>query len=97
MSTVEMSLQASHLSAAMAEMRIWLDERRFEPASFSCREDSAGVVIRVDFAVTTEAEAFAGRFRGYIGSPPAESGDGRGRGQTPHQPAKGGALGQGQG
>ena len=74
MSTVEMSLQARDLSAAMAEMRIWLDERRFEPASFSCREDSAGVVIRVDFAVTTEAEAFAGRFRGYIGGPPAGAG-----------------------
>lgn len=85
MSTVEMNLQPSELPAAMAEMRIWLDERRFEPAAFTCREDSVGVVIRVDFAVTTEAEAFAGRFRGYIGGP-AGSGDDGTRAAASHQP-----------
>jgi hypothetical protein len=70
MSTVEMSVRTGDLSAAMAEMRIWLDERRFEPAGFSCHDAGAGVVIRVDFTLTTEAEAFAGRFRGRIDAIP---------------------------
>jgi hypothetical protein len=66
MRTVEMDLRAGELSAAMAEMRIWLDERRFEPSAFCCRRDGAGVLVRVDFKVTGEAEAFANRFSGRI-------------------------------
>jgi hypothetical protein len=69
MSTVEMHLAARDLSAAMAEMRIWLDQRRFEPAGFQCREADDGVVVRVDFSIATEAEAFAGRFRGRVDAP----------------------------
>jgi hypothetical protein len=71
---VELSLPPSELSAAMSDMRIWLDERRFEPAVFSCRQDRSGVVIRVDFSVATEAEAFAGRFSGRLDASPAGSG-----------------------
>jgi hypothetical protein len=68
MSTVEMQLQPSELSAAMAEMRIWLDEHRFEPSVFSCRgANGAGVLVRIGFKVTEEAEAFADRFTGRIG------------------------------
>jgi hypothetical protein len=67
MGVVELSLPRGELCAAMAEMRIWLDERRFEPAVFSCREGEGGIVIRLDFPVATEAEAFAGRFSGRTG------------------------------
>jgi hypothetical protein len=70
MRVVEVSLRRGELCGAMAEMRVWLDERRFEPATFSCREGDAGIVIRVDFPIATEAEAFAGRFSGRIDAPP---------------------------
>jgi len=66
MRTVEMRLQPNELSGLMAAMRIWLDERRFEPSSFSCRECGAGVLVRVNFKVAEEAEAFAQRFGGSV-------------------------------
>jgi hypothetical protein len=77
MHTVEISLRPSELSAAMAEMRMWLDERRFEPSVFCCREDGARVFARVDFKITAEATAFANRFGGRVnGSPtPGKPGD----------------------
>ena len=70
MDVVELNLRRGELCAAMAEMRIWLDERRFEPAAFSCREGETGIVIRVDFPIATEAEAFAGRFSGRADATP---------------------------
>jgi len=62
MRTVEMRLQPQKLSETMAEMRMWLDERRFEPSSFTCHDCGAGVLVRVDFKVAEEADAFAGCF-----------------------------------
>lgn len=82
MRTVEMNLQSSALSGAMAEMRMWLDEHGFEPSSFCCREDEAGVLVRVDFKVAREAEAFAGRFNGRIGEAAGDRG-GEGRREVP--------------
>ena len=70
MRTVEISLKPNELSAAMADMRMWLDERRFEPSVFCCREDGASVSVRVDFKITAEAEAFADRFSGQVDRPP---------------------------
>src|ERR1700728_2933280 len=66
MHSVEMRLKPSELTGLMAAMRVWLDERRFEPSSFSCRDCEAGVMVRVDFKVMSEADAFARRFRGRI-------------------------------
>jgi len=74
MSKVEVSLRSSELSGAMAEMRMWLDARRFEPSVFCCREEGSGFVVLVDFKVTAEAGAFADRFSGQIGRPPAADG-----------------------
>ncbi len=74
MRTVEIDLRPSELSGAMAEMRMWLDERRFEPSSFCCREAEAGVLVRVDFKVPGEAEAFADRFSGRIDEAVADRG-----------------------
>ncbi len=59
MRTVEMRLQPQELSEKMAAMRMWLDERRFEPSGFTCHDCGAGVLVRVDFKVAEEADAFA--------------------------------------
>jgi hypothetical protein len=82
MRTVEMNLRSNELSGAMAEMRMWLDERGFEPSSFCCRDGEAGVLVRVDFIVAGEAEAFAGRFNGRIGEGAGDRG-GEGRREVP--------------
>jgi hypothetical protein len=82
MRSVEMCLQPSELPGVMAEMRMWLDERRFEPSVFSCHDESAGVVVRVDFKITAEAEAFACRFKGRIGGP--QGGRGQPGWRVPH-------------
>ncbi len=66
MRTVIVPLKPSELSTQMAAMRVWLDERRVEPSSFSCRDGGAGVVVRVDFKVADEADAFARHFTGQI-------------------------------
>jgi len=66
MRTVEMRLQPQELSATMAAMRMWLDERRFEPSSFTCHDCGAGVLVRVDFKVTEEADAFSQGFGGTV-------------------------------
>jgi hypothetical protein len=66
MRTVEIGLRPSELSGAMAEMRIWLDDHRFEPSAFCCRDVGAGVLVRVDFKITDEADAFADRFGGRV-------------------------------
>jgi hypothetical protein len=59
MRTVETRLRPQELSQTMAAMRMWLDERRFEPSSFTCHDCGAGVLIRVDFKIAEEADAFA--------------------------------------
>lgn len=82
MRTVEINLQSSELSAAMAEMRMWLDEHGFEPSSFCCGEDEAGVLVRVDFKVAGEAEAFAGRFNGRLAEGAGDRGS-EGRREVP--------------
>jgi hypothetical protein len=61
----------SALSDRMEEMRMWLDERHFEPANFRYSFGLPGIVCRVDFPVEQEATAFAGAFEGKLvgGSP----------------------------
>lgn len=67
MRTVEIRLQQpTDLSDGMAAMRVWLDERRFEPSGFRCHDSAIGVLMRVDFKVVSEAEAFADRFGGRV-------------------------------
>jgi hypothetical protein len=64
MHKVEINVRTNELSATMAAMRLWLDERRCEPAVFRCRDDDEAVVIRLNFLVADEAAAFAARFAG---------------------------------
>jgi len=48
----------------MSAMRIWLDERRFEPSTFFCRGTDNGTLVCIEFKVPDEAEAFAEQFDG---------------------------------
>jgi hypothetical protein len=61
---VDINVQSGDLSRQMSAMRIWLDERRFEPSTFSCRDTDRGVLVCVEFKVPREAEAFAEHFDG---------------------------------
>ena len=70
MRTVEIRLQPHELPETMAAMRIWLDERRFEPSSFICHDCTSGVLVRIDFKVVEEADAFARCFGGSVDASP---------------------------
>jgi hypothetical protein len=69
MHIVEVSVSRRELSERMAMMRVWLDERRFEPSTFNCRDVEDSVLIRIEFKVASEAAAFAERFGGHLGQP----------------------------
>jgi len=68
--TVEIDLEAGELCEQMAAMRVWLDQRRWEPATFSCLDETPGVRLRIDFKAAKEGEAFARRFGGRVRTPP---------------------------
>jgi len=64
MHNVELRVSPRELTGKMAEMRVWLDERRFEPAIFSCGEGGKALRVSIAFKAAGEAEAFARRFGG---------------------------------
>ena len=64
MFAVDIRVQQGDLSRQMSAMRIWLDERRFEPSTFLCRDTDNGMLVCVEFKVPREAEAFAEHFDG---------------------------------
>jgi hypothetical protein len=64
MYAVDIHLEQGELSRKMSAMRIWLDEHRFEPSTFFCRDTDYGMFVSVEFKVPREAEAFAERFDG---------------------------------
>jgi hypothetical protein len=64
MRSVEIRLQPSELSEQMAAMRIWLDERRVEAASFACRDSESCVLLSLEFKIASHAEEFAQHFAG---------------------------------
>jgi hypothetical protein len=45
-------------------MRVWLDQHRFEPSGFSCRDVDDGVLVSLEFKIACQAVAFAERFGG---------------------------------
>ncbi|HZS84601.1 MAG TPA: hypothetical protein VFA50_17130 [Stellaceae bacterium] len=47
-------------------MRVWLDQHRCEPSRFLYDLENGEAVIRLDFKITREADAFAARFDGRI-------------------------------
>ena len=62
MHIVNIRVEREDLSRRMSEMRMWLDECRFEPSTFSCLGQNFGVLVSIKFRVAQEAEAFAERF-----------------------------------
>jgi hypothetical protein len=62
------------LAGRMDAMRVWLDQQRFEPATFRYSLTLQAIDCRVDFAIETEATAFAEAFDGKVvsGSASAE-------------------------
>jgi len=61
---VDIRMQPGDLSRHMSTMRIWLDEHRFEPSTFYCRDTDCGMLVSVEFKISDEAAAFAERFDG---------------------------------
>ena len=61
---VDIRMQPGDLSQQMSAMRVWLDERRFEPSTFYCRDTDYGMLVSVEFKISDEAAAFAARFDG---------------------------------
>ena len=61
---VDIRVLEGDLSRQMSAMRIWLDEHRFEPSIFSCRDTDYGTLVCIGFKVPREAEAFAEHFDG---------------------------------
>ena len=64
MSAVELCLNPSDLPREMGAMRVWLDQHRFEPSAFSCRDVDDGVLVALEFKIANQAHAFAQRFGG---------------------------------
>jgi hypothetical protein len=50
----------------LTDMRLWLDEHRFEPSTFIYFYLDPGMMIRVSFSIADEAEAFAREFGGFL-------------------------------
>jgi hypothetical protein len=71
MYAVDIHVEQGDLSRKMSAMRIWLDEHRFEPSTFSCRDTDDGTLVCIEFKVPCEAEAFAERFDGRANGRPA--------------------------
>jgi hypothetical protein len=61
---VDIRMQPGDLSQQMSAMRVWLDERRFEPSTFYCRDTDCGMLVSVEFKIPREAAAFAEHFDG---------------------------------
>ncbi|MGH7098169.1 MAG: hypothetical protein ACREE4_11000 [Stellaceae bacterium] len=67
MRSVETHVPRRELRERMAVMRIWLDEHRFEPSVFNCRdEEEERILVHIEFKAESEAAAFAERFRGRL-------------------------------
>jgi hypothetical protein len=61
---VDIRMPPGDLSRQMSAMRLWLDDHRFEPSTFSCRDTDRGMLVSVEFKISREAAAFAERFDG---------------------------------
>jgi|GEM_PF-883055 hypothetical protein len=83
MRRVEIRLSRQELSDLMAMMRMWLDEHRVEPSAFTSHDVEGGVLVRIEFPRTSEAEAFAARFGGRLTGPAGAAAEELGRGILP--------------
>jgi hypothetical protein len=77
MQTVELKVSDEDLAAQLADMRAWLDGKRFEPSTFTYFRDHAALLVRVSFKLEHEAQAFALQFHGTLRFAAASSGTAR--------------------
>jgi hypothetical protein len=71
MHTVEIRLAQADLRDKMNAMRMWLDERRFEPSTFASQVNGTMICVSVSFRSAEEAKAFAAQFSGRVNSLPS--------------------------
>ena len=71
MHTVEIRLAQADLRDKMNAMRMWLDERRFEPSTFASHVNGSVMCLSVSFRSVEEARAFAAQFSGRVNSLPS--------------------------
>jgi hypothetical protein len=62
----EISVSRNDLTGRMAQMRIWLDGRRFNLQIFRCQTEGTTVRIQADFSLEIEAVEFAESFGGRV-------------------------------
>ena len=65
MATTEVLIpDANDLFQRLTDMRVWLDDHRYEPSTFKYFHLDPGMMIRVSFKIGDEADAFAQKFGG---------------------------------
>ena len=64
MRSVTIRLAGEEFSSAIVRIRDWLERHRCEPTAYRYDQNEDLVVVSVDFAVGTQAKAFAKRFAG---------------------------------
>ncbi|HJU17469.1 MAG TPA: hypothetical protein VJ770_13505 [Stellaceae bacterium] len=89
MHVVKVRVSRRELSERMAAMRLWLDEHRFEPSTFTCQDVEEDVLVRIDFKVPSEARAFAARFGGRLAGTVGEAESEADRDILPLEPSRG--------
>jgi hypothetical protein len=71
MHTAEVRLAGDDdFGAQLTDMRVWLDQHRLEPSTFTYFYLNPGIDIRVSFKSGAEAGAFAQRFGGSLRARP---------------------------
>ena len=48
---VDIHVDQGDLCRKMLAMRIWLDDHRFEPSTFSCRDTAYGMLVSIQFKI----------------------------------------------
>jgi hypothetical protein len=63
---VNIRREHASFSKVLADIREWLDAKRFEPDAFRCTPDNDCIIRRLDFKVEQEAAACAAFFNGAV-------------------------------
>ena len=72
MHIVEIPRDGEGLASPMTQMRMWLDARRIEPATFGMSLIAGGTIFRLAFRDRRDAAAFARAFSGTVLSEPGD-------------------------
>jgi hypothetical protein len=63
---VEIQIAADNFRELMSRLRDWLEDERFQPRTFRYALSDPDTVLRVDFEIEDEAQAFARAFGGVV-------------------------------